>query len=391
MQPAAETSALGARVEIKNLTKRFGSVVAVDDTSLSIEPGQFVTFLGPSGSGKTTTLNAISGFADVDEGEILLDGASILSLPPHKRNIGVVFQHYALFPHMTAADNVAFPLRRRRLPKAQVREKVRGALELVHLADYGERLPRELSGGQQQRVALARALVFEPRLLLMDEPLAALDRRLRDAMQIEIKRIQEQLGITVIYVTHDQDEAMTMSDVVAIFNEGRIAQVGSSDDLYERPADLFVARFMGESNRLPVTTSGDGEVAFASNGASLRLRARGAAEAGRGGMLVVRPENVRVNRERDPDLDSSLTGRIGRVRYFGAYCVTEVLLDDDLIVRSRQPVEVALEAVEGERAHVQWDSRHALFLRSADGDQLSGSASSFLDASDGGAEPAAHA
>ncbi|MDO8211991.1 ABC transporter ATP-binding protein [Conexibacter sp. CPCC 206217] len=390
MQPAAETSAVGARVEIKNLTKRFGSVVAVDDTSLSIEPGQFVTFLGPSGSGKTTTLNAISGFLDVDDGEILLDGASILSLPPHKRNIGVVFQHYALFPHMTAADNVAFPLKRRRLPKAEVREKVRNALELVHLADHGERLPRELSGGQQQRVALARALVFEPRLLLMDEPLAALDRRLRDAMQVEIKRIQEALGITVIYVTHDQDEAMTMSDVVAIFNDGRIAQIGTASDLYERPADLFVARFMGESNRLPVTTCADGEVEFSSNGASLRLRGRNAAPAGVAGMLVVRPENVRVSRERDLRFDSSLTGSIGRVRYFGAYCVTEVVLDDELIVRSRQPVEVALEAVEGERVHVQWESRHGLFLRSGEGDQLSGSASSFLDAADSGAEPLAH-
>ncbi|MBB4661412.1 ABC transporter ATP-binding protein [Conexibacter arvalis] len=382
--------AVGARVEIRNLTKRFGSVVAVEDTSLSIEPGQFVTFLGPSGSGKTTTLNAISGFTDVDGGEILLDGTSILSLPAHKRNIGVVFQHYALFPHMTAADNVAFPLKRRRVPKAQVREKVRRALELVHLADYGGRLPRELSGGQQQRVALARALVFEPRLLLMDEPLAALDRRLRDAMQVEIKRIQEQLGITVIYVTHDQDEAMTMSDVVAIFNEGRIAQIGTAADLYERPADLFVARFMGESNRLPVITCDEGAVAFAAGAETLRLRARNATEAGVRGMLVVRPENVLVGRERDPGLDSSLTGRIGRVRYFGAYCVTEVVLDDELIVRSRQPVEVALEAVEGDRVHVQWNSRHALFLRSGEGDQLSGSASSFLDAADGGAEAVAH-
>ena len=233
---AVAAMASGAQLRLRQLTKAFGAAKAVDRVSLDVPAGAFVSLLGPSGSGKTTTLNLIAGFLAPDEGEILLDERSIADVPPHKRDIGMVFQSYALFPHMTVADNVDFPLRMRTRPtRDDARRRIDEMLALVQLGDLGGRYPRQLSGGQQQRVAMARALVSHPRLLLMDEPLGALDKKLREELQVEIKRIHRSVGTTVIYVTHDQHEALTMSDLVVVMHRGRIEQIGAPRELYDRP------------------------------------------------------------------------------------------------------------------------------------------------------------
>jgi len=238
-----------------------GVSLVIKNIDLDIHRGEFVTLLGPSGSGKTTTLMMLAGFETPTSGEITLNGKAINTLPPHKRDIGMVFQNYALFPHMTVEQNVAFPLQVRKVPAGETAERVQEALEMVRLADFGKRRPAQLSGGQQQRVALARALVFGPELVLMDEPLGALDKQLREHMQIEIKHLQKKLGITVVYVTHDQSEALTMSDRVAVFNDGVIQQIASPDTLYEEPRNSFVANFIGENNNFSGTVeSVEGEM-----------------------------------------------------------------------------------------------------------------------------------
>ena len=250
-QMAAELSAMngsgrGASVLLTDLEKRFDRTNAVDGVSLDIRSGEFLTLLGPSGSGKTTTLMMIAGFETPTAGDIAIDAKSVVAMPPYRRNIGMVFQNYALFPHLTVADNIGFPLKQRGVPKAERAKLVAEALELVHLPGYGARYPRQLSGGQQQRVAVARAIVFKPRLLLMDEPLGALDKQLRENLQLEMRRLHADLGITFIYVTHDQEEALTMSDRIAVMNDGKVAQVGRPEDLYDRPTSRFVAGFIGE-------------------------------------------------------------------------------------------------------------------------------------------------
>src|SRR5580658_6506385 len=246
----------GAAVFLSGLEKRYGSVGAVCGVSLDIRSGEFLTLLGPSGSGKTTTLMMIAGFETPTGGDIAIDGTSVVAMPPYRRNIGMVFQNYALFPHLTVADNIGFPLKQRGVGKAERAKLVGEALELVHLPGYGERYPRQLSGGQQQRVAFARAIVFKPRLLLMDEPLGALDKQLRENLQLEMRRLHADLGITFIYVTHDQEEALIMSDRIAVMNEGRIVQLGKPEQLYDRPCDQFVASFIGESNFFPCVVLG---------------------------------------------------------------------------------------------------------------------------------------
>ncbi|WP_166880501.1 ABC transporter ATP-binding protein [Salinibacterium sp. ZJ450] len=248
----------GVGLEIKSLTKRYGNNVALDGVDLSIAPGEFMTLLGPSGSGKTTTLNIIAGFDNPDAGTVGMGGVPLNGIPTHRRDIGVVFQNYALFPHMKVDANVAFPLKQRGLSRREITQKVGAVLEVVGLAHLSGRYPRQLSGGQQQRVALARALVFGPKLLLLDEPLGALDKRLREDLQIEIKRIHRELGVTFVFVTHDQEEALAMSDRIAVFNEGRIEQVAHSRDLYERPVTLFAAKFLGDSNVFEGVLSTDG-------------------------------------------------------------------------------------------------------------------------------------
>ena len=225
-----------------------GKILVVKDLQLDIEEGEFVTMLGPSGSGKTTCLMMLAGFETPTNGEIYLDGNAISSIPPHKRGIGMVFQNYALFPHMTVYENLAFPLRVRKIPKDEADKKIDKALSMVSLQGFAQRMPGQLSGGQQQRVAVARSLVFDPQLVLMDEPLGALDKNLRESMQYEIKHIHESIGVTVVYVTHDQGEALTMSNRIAVFNDGKVQQLSSPDKLYEEPVNSFVAEFIGENN-----------------------------------------------------------------------------------------------------------------------------------------------
>src|SRR5215204_3439429 len=237
-------------IGLRAVTKRYGAERVVDQVTLDIFPGEFFSLLGPSGSGKTTTLMMIAGFATVDEGAVTVDGRDIAGAPPQRRGFGMVFQNYAIFPHLNVFENVAFPLRARRLPAEQIRERVAWALGLVRLERFGDRFARQLSGGQQQRVASARAIVFQPKVVLMDEPLGALDKNLRYEMQVEIKDIQRRLGMTVVYVTHDQEEAMNMSDRIGIMNRGRVEQVGAPTEIYERPTSTFIGRFLGEANLL---------------------------------------------------------------------------------------------------------------------------------------------
>ena len=287
-----------ALIEFEHVFKRYpgSSNAAVDDLNLHIEAGEFLTLLGPSGSGKTTTLMLLAGFEAPSAGTIRLDGKSIESLPPHQRNMGVVFQSYSLFPHMTVAENVAFPLSVRKVDKAVIADKVTAALAKVHLETFTHRKPNQLSGGQQQRVALARALVFEPRLVLMDEPLSALDKKLREEMQLEIRRLHRELGVTMVFVTHDQSEAMTLSDRVAVFNHGRIEQLASPQTLYDAPANPFVANFLGDNNVLTgVLAAGSGGIRTA-RGQLLqaRLRSEQPAAGNAAATLCVRPEFLRV-------------------------------------------------------------------------------------------------
>ena len=283
-----------ALIEIAQLSKHYpGSPTpAVDSLNLQIEAGEFLTLLGPSGSGKTTTLMLLAGFEQASAGHIRLDGKPIESLPPHQRGMGVVFQSYSLFPHMSVAQNVAFPLQVRKVPVAEVQTRVAKALDTVRLGHLAERKPVQLSGGQQQRVALARALVFAPRVVLLDEPLSALDKKLREEMQLEIRRLHRQLGVTMVFVTHDQAEAMTLSDRVGVFNHGRIEQLATPQQLYDAPANPFVAGFVGDNNLLSGHADGAGSLRTAA-GQALQGRAASALPSGSPALLCVRPEHLR--------------------------------------------------------------------------------------------------
>ena len=311
-------------VELTDIVKEFGAFTAVHRMSLSIPEGSFVTLLGPSGCGKTTTLRMVAGLLDPSEGEIRIKGNRVNEVPIHKRNLGLVFQNYALFPHKTVFDNVAFGLRYRDVPKADIGKKVREALELVQLPQLGDRYPRQLSGGQQQRIALARAIVIQPDVLLLDEPLSALDANLREDMRVELKRIQEQLGVTTIFVTHDQSEALAMSDSIVVMSAGLVEQVGAPEEVYNTPASEFVARFLGASNIFEATTRDvdtDNVTVNASPFGDLRVpaeRARGA-RAGAPGKLVVRAEHLTL-RAGDAPLESDsvrVDGRVETVDYQG--------------------------------------------------------------------------
>lgn len=293
-------------ITFQSIRKTYGSatspIVAVENLDLSIEQGEFMTFLGPSGSGKTTTLMMLAGFEQPTSGAILLEKTQIEKLPAYARNMGVVFQSYSLFPHMTVAQNVAFPLEMRKVPGAQIRERVSAALEKVRLARHADRRPSQLSGGEQQRVALARALVFEPRLVLMDEPLSALDKNLREELQLEIRRLHRELGVTMVFVTHDQSEAMTLSDRVTVFNRGRIAQLGKPSTLYDAPENAFVAGFIGDNNRADgvVTEMVDGGQAASLRSGSTVLRGKAhpnRLKSGEPGILCVRPEALMLTHE----------------------------------------------------------------------------------------------
>jgi putative spermidine/putrescine transport system ATP-binding protein len=293
--PKSERQGDAKYVEFIDVEKMYGHFHAVRRLNLSIGRGEFLTFLGPSGSGKTTTLNMLAGFERPSQGVITLDGKSVDRLPPYERNIGMVFQNYALFPHMSVADNVAFPLSVRKMPKAEIGPRVTRALEMVRLERFKDRKPAQLSGGQQQRVALARALVFQPTLVLMDEPLGALDKKLREHMQIELMQIHQMLGVTIVYVTHDQSEALTMSDRVAIFESGAIDQIGTPDELYNKPATAFVAGFIGENNALDgVVERVDGDQCLVAlpTGLTTTAMAVGDIRPGAPVHLTIRPERI---------------------------------------------------------------------------------------------------
>ncbi len=309
-----------SHVEFVDVHKRYGaSEPVVKKLDLAVRRGEFLTFLGPSGSGKTTTLLMLAGFESVTSGNIFMDGREVQDSPPAKRNIGMVFQNYALFPHMSVAENIAFPLRVRRLPRAEIEDKVTRVMERVRLSGLGERHPSQISGGQQQRVALARALVFEPKLVLMDEPLGALDKRLRDQMQFEIKRLHREFGVTIVYVTHDQSEAMTMSDRIVVFHDGTIQLVGSPQEIYERPQTSFVAQFVGENNQIRGTVlSTDGRSCVVDIARDATVRAQAIhAKPGRQTMLAIRPENIFLRTPNSPVTDNSVTAIVQEITYLG--------------------------------------------------------------------------
>jgi spermidine/putrescine ABC transporter ATP-binding subunit len=370
MTPTRPAAGERPALVLRALTKHFGSAVAVDGIDLDVRPGEFLTLLGPSGSGKTTTLRMVAGFMAPTSGSIEIDGSDMTRVPPHRRDVGMVFQNYALFPHMTAAENVAFPLRMRRRPGAEIKKRVGEALDLVKLGSFGDRYPRQLSGGQQQRTALARAVVFEPRLLLMDEPLGALDRKLRESLQLEIIRVSRELGATVLYVTHDQEEALVMSDRIAIFSMGRIEQLGSGADLYDRPASLFVADFIGESNILRGRYEVDGGAGGWMTRDETRWRV-GAASAGRSDVasgaaaaLVVRPERMRVLADgATPDGLNTADATVDEVLYLGPDIKYQLALPWGQRISIREPRELdARELERGERVRIGWKVEDGLLV-----------------------------
>jgi putative spermidine/putrescine transport system ATP-binding protein len=354
----------GTRIGLEDIRKDYGGATpAVDGISLTIEPGEFMTLLGPSGSGKTTTLNLIAGFETLTDGTISLDEHDVSRLPPHKRNLGMLFQNYALFPHMTVAQNVAYPLRERRIPKAEIARRVREVLELVQLTGRDDNLPAQLSGGQQQRVALARAIVFEPRALLLDEPLGALDRNLRAALQSEIRRIHREVGATFVFVTHDQEEAMNLSDRIALFNTGRIEQVGTPESLYNAPETLFTARFLGDSNVFPL---GDGPVGdgISWGGRAWSVDAATVAEGARAldgaAAVIVRPEALQIAASESavPAGANWVSATVRDLEYMGSH--RTLLLDIESGVAGKARIEADSEEgyAIGQRLVVWWRPAH---------------------------------
>ena len=329
---AARRTTASLPIAIAGVTKSYGLFRALDDVSLDVASGEFLTLLGPSGSGKTTLLMVLAGFVRPDCGSVRFGETEMVLAPPHKRDIGMVFQNYALFPHMTVAGNVAYPLKLRKVARGEAEERVRRALDLVQLGELGERRIDQLSGGQKQRVALARAIVFEPRILLMDEPLSALDKKLREQMQIELRHLHERLGMTTVYVTHDQREALTMSDRVAVIDSGRFVQIDRPRELYERPKTRFVADFVGESSFLPVDVAG-GEAWLGER--KLILAAPPAAAARQ--YLVVRPEKMDILLGGESEGLNVLEGRVKEHVYQGESFLLYVTLGDGVEIAMRQP------------------------------------------------------
>ena len=352
----AETGSNDAFVAFDHVQKSYdGETLVVKDLNLGIGKGEFLTMLGPSGSGKTTCLMMLAGFETATHGDIRLDGRPINNIPPHKRGIGMVFQNYALFPHMTVGENLAFPLEVRKMGKSEIAGSVTKALDMVQMGDFAGRRPAQLSGGQQQRIALARALVFEPELVLMDEPLGALDKQLREHMQYEIKHIHDRLGVTVVYVTHDQSEALTMSDRIAVFNDGKIQQLAPPADLYERPDNAFVAQFIGENNRLQgKVTSVDGDVATVLLDGGVTVTAKAVACGGPGEvtLLSIRPERVIIGAARE---QNALDAKVLELIYLGDHirCRMAVSGHEDFIVKvPNSHAKAALRV--GEETTVGW-------------------------------------
>src|SRR6476660_8528912 len=345
-----------ARLEIVSVTKRYGDVYAVRDFTLDVADGEFVVFLGPSGCGKTTTLRVVAGFAEPTSGAVRLGERDITQLPPWKRNAGLVFQSYALFPHLTVAQNVAFGLEMRKVGQSQMSKRVAEVLQLVRLEHLGERLPRQLSGGQQQRVALARALVFRPDVLLLDEPLSNLDAKLRQEVRVEIRELQRRLGLTTVMVTHDQEEALTMADRLVVMNDGRIRQVGTQQDLYERPTDRFVAGFVGRSTFIEGQIEAPGRFRSA-GGLALACNGTLAGPA----TLALRPERIAVGMAPQAGIDNSLPGVVEFVSYLGATIDMHVRISaqERVIVQIANRADGVVPGVGGQ-VHVAWPAANGI-------------------------------
>ena len=353
-KPAAQPSVADRFVEFIDVEKSYdGRTFAVTRLNMHVAKGEFLTLLGPSGSGKTTTLNMLAGFERPTHGAIMLDGQSVDRRPPYERNIGMVFQNYALFPHMNVAENVAFPLSVRKFSKDEITGRVNRALDMIQLRKFSDRRPGQLSGGQQQRVALARALVFEPSLVLMDEPLGALDKKLREHMQLEIKQLHSMLGVTIVYVTHDQSEALTMSDRVAVFNNGAIAQIGTPDSLYNQPESTFVASFIGENNTLDGVVervSGDSCQVALAGGGHIRATAVDIGTDGEACQVAIRPECIRIAAQEgeENNFEATVEGRI----YFGDHLRLLARLDNGQVLSVKVAPETA--PAEGQRIGLGW-------------------------------------
>lgn len=373
---------MSVRARINDVAVRLGAVQALDGVDLTIEPGRFMALLGPSGSGKTTTLNVLAGFVQPDRGTLLLDGKDTTGVPPHRRDMGIVFQGYALFPHMSVADNVAFPLRMRKVRRDLRARRVRDALELVGLAEQATRSVATLSGGQQQRVALARAVVFEPRMLLLDEPLAALDKQLRETMQLELKRFQQRLGITAVAVTHDQVEALSMADEVAVLRDGRLEQVASPSTLYTRPASLFVATFLGEANLLEAR---GGE-----------LPAFGRVAGRESGTAIVRPEQLSIRPyepARPPDGNIAVVGRVEDVTFQGARARLRVSVGADpaiVLTVAESTASPRAPSRVGDRVFVCLDAQHVHVIVASPEDRVASASEALAIRDSGGAAPLEH-
>ena len=361
-------------IELVDVTKRYGDAVALDGITLQIESGEFFCLLGPSGCGKTTTLNLIGGFVPLTSGELRIEGRRVNDLPPHERNVNTVFQNYALFPHMSVADNVAFGLRMEGLADGEVGRRVAEYLELVGLADYRDRFPGQLSGGQAQRVALARALAKRPAVLLLDEPLGALDLKLRKQMQVELSRIHRQVGTTFVFVTHDQEEALSMATRIAVMAGGQVRQIGSPREIYQGPVDRFVADFIGESNFLDGRLSEDGPAGRfqLSNGAFVPASTNGASPTSGRVALMIRPESVGVGRQAPAGSVPAavLSGRATNVAFMGNHTRITVQTDAGILVALRFHGESDEQAVEEEmldrEVHVWWDPREATVVTAGD-------------------------
>ncbi|MGR3540763.1 MAG: ABC transporter ATP-binding protein [Hasllibacter sp.] len=343
-----------------------GETLVVKDLNLAIRKGEFLTMLGPSGSGKTTCLMMLAGFETATHGQIRLDGRSINDIPPHKRGIGMVFQNYALFPHMTVGENLAFPLEVRSLGRSERDGKIRRALDMVQMGEFADRRPAQLSGGQQQRIALARALVFEPELVLMDEPLGALDKQLRESLQFEITNLVHRLGITTVYVTHDQTEALTMSDRVAVFNDGVIQQLDPPDVLYERPGNSFVAQFIGENNKLPGTVeeiTGETCTVRLASGDVIDATPVNVSRPGEPTLVSIRPERVEFKPEALEGMPHTVEAEVLEFIYMGDSYRTRLRLagSDDFIMKCRNSLGQR-RLTPGERIRVGWDARDARAL-----------------------------
>ncbi len=359
----------GHLVRFVNVQKSFdGETLVVKDLNLDIERGEFLTMLGPSGSGKTTCLLMLAGFEAITHGDILLAGESLKNVPPYKRGIGMVFQNYALFPHMTVDENLAFPLEARKVPKEEVKAKIARALDMVQLSAFGKRRPGQLSGGQQQRVAVARALVYEPKLVLMDEPLGALDKQLREQMQFELKHIHESIGVTIVYVTHDQGEALTMSDRIAVFNEGVIQQLAKPEALYEAPENAFVAQFIGENNRLfgkvLEVNSSEAKVEVDGGGVvdALAVNING---VGTRTTLSLRPESVRINPP-EGTCPNRFEAKVEERIYLGDHIRVRVNVcqHDDFIIKVPRTADAPSLEV-GQTCSIGWNSRDCRALDAA--------------------------